>query len=78
MRLQQDTGVTYLFITHDIATVRAIADEVVVMHRGEVVGTEVRGARRRTPPIPTFPLLGARDGSRLADRLPPAAPTRAA
>ena len=33
MRLQQDTGVSYLFITHDIATVRAIADEIVVMHR---------------------------------------------
>ena len=27
----------YLFITHDIATVRAIADEIAVMHRGRVV-----------------------------------------
>lgn len=26
-----------MFITHDLATVRAIADDVVVMHRGEVV-----------------------------------------
>ena len=31
MRLQKDSNLTYLFITHDIATVRAIADEVVVM-----------------------------------------------
>ncbi len=33
MKLQKDTNVSYLFITHDIATVRAISDEIVVMHR---------------------------------------------
>ena len=27
----------YLFITHDLATVRAIADSIAVMYRGEVV-----------------------------------------
>ncbi len=37
MRLQAELGITYIFITHDIATVRAIADFVVVMHRGRVV-----------------------------------------
>ncbi len=37
MRLQKETNVSYLFITHDIATVRAIADEIVVMHQGKVV-----------------------------------------
>ncbi|MEP6283170.1 MAG: ABC transporter ATP-binding protein [Nitratireductor sp.] len=37
MRLQEELRVSYLFITHDIATVRAIADEVVVMHQGRVV-----------------------------------------
>jgi peptide/nickel transport system ATP-binding protein len=37
MRLQRELQVSYLFITHDIATVRAIADEIVVMHRGRVV-----------------------------------------
>jgi peptide/nickel transport system ATP-binding protein len=37
MRLQQELDITYLFITHDIATVRAIADNVVVMHKGKVV-----------------------------------------
>lgn len=36
-QVQDRTGVSYLFITHDIATVRAIADEVVVMHRGRIV-----------------------------------------
>ncbi|MGB5066229.1 MAG: ATP-binding cassette domain-containing protein, partial [Albidovulum sp.] len=37
MRLQQDLGVSYLFITHDISTVRAISDRVVVMNKGRVV-----------------------------------------
>ncbi|MBW1996142.1 MAG: ABC transporter ATP-binding protein, partial [Deltaproteobacteria bacterium] len=36
-RLQDDLGVSYLFITHDLATVKAIADEVVVMLQGSVV-----------------------------------------
>ena len=37
MHLQEELGVSYIFITHDIATVRAISDEVVVMYQGEVV-----------------------------------------
>jgi peptide/nickel transport system ATP-binding protein len=37
MKLQADTNVSYLFITHDIATVRAIADSIAVMHRGRLV-----------------------------------------
>jgi peptide/nickel transport system ATP-binding protein len=36
-RLQQDLGLAYMFITHDLATVRSIADEVVVMQQGKVV-----------------------------------------
>jgi peptide/nickel transport system ATP-binding protein len=35
--LQAKEGVAYLFITHDLATVRAIADKIAVMYRGEVV-----------------------------------------
>jgi peptide/nickel transport system ATP-binding protein len=37
LRLQEELGLTYLFITHDISTVKAIADQVVVMNQGEVV-----------------------------------------
>lgn len=35
--LQDKLGLSYMFITHDLATVRAIADEVVVMKDGRVV-----------------------------------------
>ena len=37
MNLQEELGLTYLFITHDISTVKAIADQVVVMNEGLVV-----------------------------------------
>ncbi len=36
-RLQREHGLTLVFITHDLATVRAVADEVVVMKDGRVV-----------------------------------------
>jgi peptide/nickel transport system ATP-binding protein len=35
--LQKREGVAYLFITHDLATVKAIADSIAVMYQGEVV-----------------------------------------
>ena len=36
-QLQSNLAVSYLFITHDLATVKAIADHVVVMHEGVIV-----------------------------------------
>jgi len=35
--LQDKLGLSYMFITHDLATVKSIADEVVVMKNGKVV-----------------------------------------
>ena len=53
MKLQKDTNVTYIFITHDIATVRAIADEIVVMHRGKVVQQGMK-SKVLNPPYPAY------------------------
>jgi peptide/nickel transport system ATP-binding protein len=53
LKLQKETNVSYLFITHDIATVRAIADEIVVMYQGRVVQQGLK-TQVLSPPHPPY------------------------
>jgi peptide/nickel transport system ATP-binding protein len=38
-KLQDDLGVAYLFITHDLGTVKRIANKVAVMLKGKIVAS---------------------------------------
>lgn len=53
MRLQEETQVSYLFITHDIATVRAISDSIAVMYQGELVEVGQK-SEILSPPYPPY------------------------
>jgi len=53
MRLQEENGISYLFITHDIATVEAISDEIVVMFQGKVVEQGLKDQILQ-PPYPEY------------------------
>ncbi|MBC7132104.1 MAG: ABC transporter ATP-binding protein [Roseovarius sp.] len=56
-RLQKELNLAYMFITHDLATVRAIADEVVVMQHGKVVEQGPKDAMFTPPHHPYTDLL---------------------
>lgn len=56
LRLQRDFNITYLFITHDIATVKAISDEIVVMFQGKVVEQGLK-SEITSPPFPDYTQL---------------------
>ena len=53
MKLQREEGISYLFITHDIATVEAISDEIVVMFQGAVVEQGLK-TEIMSPPHPDY------------------------
>jgi len=60
--LQQQFGVTYLLISHDLAVVDHVCDEVVVMHQGEIVERGPAEAVLRHPRHPyTRKLMAAHD-----------------
>ncbi|WOI57450.1 ABC transporter ATP-binding protein [Palleronia sp. LCG004] len=56
-RLQEERDLAYMFITHDLATVRAIADHVVVMQNGRVVEQAPRDEMFSPPHHPYTELL---------------------
>ena len=56
-RLQQELNLAYMFITHDLATVRSIADEVVVMRQGKVVEAGSKDVMFKPPHHPYTDLL---------------------
>ena len=58
--LQEEFGLTYMFISHDLAVVKYMADEILVMNEGQIVergSSEEIYARPRHPY--TQHLLGA-------------------
>lgn len=48
-KLQDEFNLAYMFITHDLATVKSIADEVVVMKEGRVVEAGPKDAMFKPP-----------------------------
>ncbi|MEM1130351.1 MAG: ABC transporter ATP-binding protein [Pseudomonadota bacterium] len=56
-RLQRELDLAYMFITHDLATVRSIADEVVVMQQGKVVEQGAKETMFQPPHHPYTDLL---------------------
>ena len=76
--LQDDLGLAYVFISHDLAVVRFISDEVLVMKDGEVVEQAERAADPcRTDAGIHAPPAG-RDSARLSGTPPSSRPTAAA
>ena len=78
--LQQEFGVTYLFIAHDLAVVRHISNRVAVMYLGQIIEIGDRGslfARPRHPytrallaAVPVADPAGARGRVTLAGEVP--------
>ena len=53
--LQRQLGLTYLFIAHDLAVVRHVADRIAVMYLGKTVEVALRDDIYANPPPPVHP-----------------------
>ncbi len=68
--LQKELGLTYLFISHNLAVVNYIADRIMVMCRGRIVETATCASLMKSPIHPyTRALLTAVPEPRLDDQL---------
>ena len=68
-RLRKQTGVSFVFISHDLSTIASFADEIVVLYAGRVVGAgqDRPGALAALPPLhPAADRFGPGAAHRLA------------
>jgi peptide/nickel transport system ATP-binding protein len=56
-QLRKELGVSYMFISHDLNTVRAVCDDIVVLYAGQKVEAMGRSAFSHAPRHPYFHLL---------------------
>jgi peptide/nickel transport system ATP-binding protein len=57
--LRRELGLSYLFISHDLHTVRAVCDEIVVMQHGRKLAQVARADFERGPHHPYYELLAS-------------------
>jgi dipeptide transport system ATP-binding protein len=76
MDLQQDMGIAYLFISHNLQVVRHIAETVAVLYLGKIVESGPKALLFRRPAHPyTRALLASTPSLRSANRRAAALPT---
>jgi peptide/nickel transport system ATP-binding protein len=57
--LRRELGVSYLFISHDLHTVKSVCDEIIVMQHGRKLDQVTRADFERGPHHPYYELLAA-------------------